>query len=261
MNNNNILISEKNQIKSPPDLVTIAIDSIINDIESINDKNIYMLKNNIPHTLFELIERKTLKTLKSTNSIDINLERAKKLLPVQLFEKHVKIYLNMIIEKKFVNINIANIRDNVPKNIYKLFLKIYLKDQNCWKYFIESVLKIHEDDILEILSNISSLNLDQYLGLMNIPVSVAEDFAYDTYVIVLQMWRTNNDTFYHYCRDCIKKYKQIVRETEVFTATGEEIIRDVLLNHHYWCCKCSYTPLFVILDDNDTYFDIECDDN
>lgn len=263
MNNNNflndILIPKKIQKTSPMDLVTISVYSILNNIENSKYKNIRMLKDEIPHTLYELIEKTTITMLNATKFSDINLKRAKKLLSVELFEKYVQMYLYKIIENDIVNINITDIRDNVQQHIYTIFLSEYLENQYCWEYFVENIMNIRIENIFLLLNN-RPLTSEQRLVLVNVPDRVSNSMvSHDPYVIAVCKWKLkNNSSTLSYCSNCIEKNQQFASEIEIFSVNGENFVREVLQNYQYWCCKCFNAPLFNILDNDYTFVGIDC---
>lgn len=252
--NNEDDISKFKKIQSPSNLTTIAAVSIIKQIEKADNQHIYMLKNNIPQTLFESIENAILTIFHDDNFTNVNLARMKNLLPANLFEKNMKIYLNKIIEKNLVNVNIAQIRDNVSHNIYTLFLEVYLQDENCWEYFLENILFMRKEEILTLL-NFLPLNSEQYLVLINTPNSVSRHLMIDdNYVIVVIFWRDMNEQLYSaYCRNCIERKSKIIKEVQIFSVNVEKLIGDIFKSHRYWCSKCLNTPLFNILDNDRTF--------
>lgn len=260
MNNCNIyndnLLCKFFQLTSLDKLDTMNIDSILNKIKNANNTHIYMFKGYIPPQLFEKIENYTLSMFDDIDLAVFNLERTKKLLPIELYEKHVKACLNAIIEKDLIGGNIANIRDNVPLHLYTTFLEEYVEDENCWKYFLNSVFNIQEKDILKLLDS-SSPTMEKYLLVSNVPKSVYNILSHEKYVIVLQMWKIIDEPDFAYCEKCIDNKKSI----GVFSSNVGKLKYNDLQNSQYWCCKCMYTPLLKIIDYENTYIDTEYIDN
>lgn len=239
---NNINIEPKN-------LVTISVASIINEIVKCKNTNIYMLENEIPSTLFKILEMTTLSMFNNyKNPNDVNLERIKNLLPTNIFLQHVQIYLNTMIEHRRIGFNIHQIRDNVPENIYTLFLKEYLKDEICWNFFFNDIFDMEEKDIFQLLDS-STISTDVYLLITNIPDRIADNLADENYHIVLEFWQCNvNSTNLTYCKNCVATKQNIYKRIECMTSTGEEFIRSDLRHPKHWCSECLYMPLFKIID-------------
>lgn len=250
MNNYNISI--------PENLQTITVDSILNNIEKTEDKHIYMLKNYIPHKLFELIEKRTLLMCDAMNPAKVNLNRVRKLLPVDLFNKHLNIYLDVIIENDLVNVNLAHVRDNTPEHVYIIFIQSYLEDEKCWEYFVETMLGM--PNVLTML-DILPLTWEQYLVLVNTPDSYNynNDERFDgAYDIVLKLWRLKNEPYDSaYCLNCIEKNQQVVSKIQILYMQGENLARDLLKKNRNWCSKCVRTPLFHILNHDLSFVGID----
>lgn len=252
---NNILICEIFQVKSPDELVTMDIDTILNKIENTNNAHINILKGYIPSKLFKKIKNVTLGMFYVINPADVNLYRLKKLLTVKLYNEHVNKYLATIIKKRHVELDIDYICDNVPSYLYIIFIEEYVKHEKCWKYYLNNILRIRDDDIFSLFDN-SPMTYEKILILMNIPDNVTKYLADKKYLAVVHMWRIIDKRHFVFCKNCVDDKEKFVERTEMFSATGQELINDKIWSFEDWCCKCLLTPLLTIIEDNNRHLAI-----
>lgn len=246
--------SIENKLYAPKKLVTISVAALLNEIEKDENKNIYMLKNQLSQSLFEIIERTTLSKFNVVNLNSVNLETLKNVLSSDIFEQNVQIYLNTVVEES-IHLDIFHIRDNVPEYIYRLFLNEYLKDESCWKFVLENTFDMKKDDIFTLLDS-STMTAEEYFLLTNIPDRIYNNIADEIFHVAIKMWKFDNDlTNSTYCENCIKTKEDIYKRTEVITSYGDELIRDELRNPKHWCSECLFTTVLTIIKDFSTFVD------
>lgn len=250
MNDLNIIsTAESIEIKSSTNLVTIVIKSILNNIEKVKNKDIYMLKDKIPLTLFEIIEN-TILTMFNNDLTLVNLTKIKNLLSPNEFVKNVKKYLNKIIDNR-VAVDVYYIRDNVPRNIYMLFLKEYVKDAYCWIDFSE-----HERLRRRIMnySGLSSEAFELFVLMTSIPEIIADVFSNETYIVNVNTWNTIDDKNSNYCIYCKNKKNNIVKKNKIIWSTGDELLIRHYRNPLFWCSECLYEILFDVIEIDNQFF-------
>lgn len=258
MNNiiNNNLIHESSELTPSESLSRITANSMLEQIENINNAHIYMLRDHLTWTAFAEIEMLTLSMIDGTKPDNVNLKRLKNLLPLNLFEQRVKIYLDKILEDSLVYVNIPDIRDNAPPHLYKIFIKEYLQNEDCWKYFYEIILGMANRDILTFLSSPLPC-FEKHLIFKYVSDEVSGFLDDDELHVVGLLWKTIDDPHSAYCENCIQTKNNIVKRMEIVPTSSYEFVYGYLTDSNYWCCECLNTPLLQIMNDKTHYITTE----